>query len=99
MKLGALNYFLLFILLFAVGAVLIGLLEPRNSPIDFLTAMSASVSTLANVGPGLHGVGATKNYGWFADPSLWIMSLLMVLGRLEVYAIFVLFSPRFWRQD
>lgn len=99
MKLGAVTYFLTIIVLFAVGAVLIALCESTNGATDFMTAMSASISTLCNVGPGLHEVGATKNYGWFTQPSLVVMSMLMVLGRLEVYAIFVLFLPTFWRQD
>ena len=99
MKLGAVTYFLLVIVLFAIGAVLVALFESNNGGTDFMTAMSASISTLCNVGPGLHEVGATKNYGWFTDPSLAVLSLLMVLGRLEVFAIFVLFVPSFWRQD
>ncbi len=99
MKLGAVTYFLTIILLFAVGAVLIGICESAGGETDFMTAMSASISTLCNVGPGLHEVGATHNYGWFTKPSLLVMSLLMILGRLEVYAIFVLFVPTFWRQD
>lgn len=99
MKLGAVIYFLTIILLFAIGAVLIAICESADGVTDFMTAMSASISTLCNVGPGLHDVGATRNYGWFSQPSLAVMSLLMILGRLEVYAIFVLFVPTFWRQD
>ena len=63
----------------------------------FLTAATASLSTLGNIGPGFNGIGATQNYGWFSTPSLALMSLLMMLGRLEVYAVAVLLLPRFWR--
>lgn len=96
---SAVIYFLTILLLFGIGAFLIGEFEGRVREPDFLTAMSASVSTLCNVGPGLHGVGPTMNYGWFSTPSLIVMSLLMVLGRLEVFTILVLFLPRFWRSD
>ena len=44
-------------------------------------------------------VKEVMNYGWFSSASLTVMSLLMVLGRLEVFAVFVLFLPRFWRSD
>ena len=61
------------------------------------TAASASIATLCNIGPGLAKVGAVENYAWFTAPSKWVMIVLMGLGRLEVFAILVLFSPRFWR--
>ncbi len=96
---SAVVYFLVIIVLFGVGAFLIGEFEGRAGRPDFQTAMSASVSTLCNVGPGLHGVGPTQNYGWFSPGSLTVMSFLMLLGRLEVFTIFVLFLPRFWRSD
>ncbi|MBB6430689.1 TrkH family potassium uptake protein [Algisphaera agarilytica] len=99
MKLGALTYCLLILLLVSVGALLIGIFETHTGgfEIDFLTAATASLSTLGNIGPGFNGIGATQNYGWFSTPSLALMSLLMMLGRLEVYAVAVLLLPRFWR--
>ncbi len=98
-KLGAMIYVVLFFVIGLVGAVLIGLLEGQAGRSDFLTAMSASLSTIGNVGPGLHEVGPTKTYAWFTDTSLGVMSLLMMLGRLEVYAVAVLFLPRFWKGE
>jgi len=92
-------YCLAVLVLFGVGAFLIGEFEGRAGRPDFQTAMSASVSTLCNVGPGLHGVGPMENYGWFSSGSLTVMSVLMLLGRLEVFTIFVVFLPRFWRSD
>lgn len=96
---SAVIYFLTVLILFGVGAFLIGEFEGRAGRPDFQTAMSASVSTLCNVGPGLHGVGPTMNYGWFSPASLTVMSFLMLLGRLEVFTLLVLFLPRFWRSD
>ncbi len=97
-KLSALTYCLFVLALVAAGALLIGVFESRGGEtVDFLTAATASLSTLGNIGPGFNGVGATQNYGWFSSPSLALLSLLMLLGRLEIYAFAVLFLPRFWR--
>lgn len=98
LKLSTLAYVIGFGLLFAAGAVVIMLLEQFNSQVQctFGTAATASIAMLANIGPGLEQVGPTSNYGWFSATSKWIMSILMVLGRLEIYAIIVLVTPRFW---
>ncbi|NBC10242.1 MAG: TrkH family potassium uptake protein, partial [Planctomycetes bacterium] len=98
-KLGAMIYVVLFFVIGAIGAALIGLLEGQAGRNDFLTAMSASLSTIGNIGPGLHAVGPTKTYAWFTDTSLGVMSMLMMLGRLEVYAVAVLILPRFWKGE
>lgn len=98
MRLGTLVYLLGIVVLFLIGAILLMVLEPAGS-ISFATAATASAATLNNIGPGLELVGARENYGWFSAPSKMVMSILMVLGRLEVYAILVLFAPRFWRSE
>ena len=97
LKLSAIIYVVVFVVLFCAGAVAVRMFELHSDKCDFATAMSASVSCLANVGPGVHGVGPTQNYGWFGIPSKAVLSLLMLLGRLEIFAIIVLFSPRFWK--
>ncbi|MBX2852623.1 MAG: TrkH family potassium uptake protein [Phycisphaeraceae bacterium] len=97
-KLSCLVYFAMMILLTALGTTLTLLFEEPNG-IDVQTAASASYASLCNVGPGLHGVGATRNYGWMQPATLWVQSALMCLGRLEVYALLVLLVPRFWRGD
>ncbi len=98
-KLGAMTYVLLFLALSAAGAVLVAAFEGIGGEADFLTAYSASIATLGNIGPGLHDVGPTRTYAWFSEPSLVVMSGLMLLGRIEVYAVAVLFLPRFWKGD
>lgn len=95
-RLATLAYVFGLILLFGAGAGLMKLFEPAGT-IDMTTAASASVATLCNIGPGLAKVGAVENYAWFTTPSKCVMIVLMALGRLEVFAILVLFSPRFWR--
>ncbi len=97
-KLSALAYFALLILFTALGTMLTLLIEEPNA-VDVQTAASASYASICNVGPGLHRVGATQNYGWMQPATLWVQSALMCLGRLEVYALLVLLVPRFWRGD
>lgn len=95
---SVLAYVLGIIVLFGIGALLLMLFEgPHN--INFTTAATAAAATLNNIGPGLGRVGAVENFGWFSPASKVVMSLLMALGRLEVFAIAVLFVPQFWRQD
>ena len=99
LRLGAVAYVLGIVILFAIGSVTIMVLEPAESECTFATAASASLSTVCTIGPGIEGVGAVENYGWFTDASKLFMTLLMLIGRLEVFAIIVLFSPRFWARD
>ncbi len=89
--------YLLIIVLIAVAAtVILMFLQPQ---LDITTAAMASIATLNNIGPGLAGVGAMSNYGWFEPASQLVMCVLMVMGRLEIYAILVLFLPGFWRSE
>ena len=75
------------------------LLEPASHQCDYTTAATASIATLCTIGPGLHKVGAIENYHWFTDGSKIVMTTLMLIGRLEVFAVIVLFSPKFWRSS
>ena len=101
LKLGTLAYVLGMVLLFAVGSVAVMLIEgfAGSGRCDYMTAATASLACLCTIGPGLAQVGAIENYGWMTTESKLLLSLLMALGRLEVFAIIVLFSPRFWRGD
>ena len=65
--------------------------------IDPLTASSGVLATLNNIGPGLDMLGPTQSFGWMPDLGKILCSVLMLIGRLEFYAIVVLFLPRFWR--
>ncbi len=101
LKLTTITYVLGIIVLFVVGSGGIMLLEQAHDNPEFnctfTTAATASVATLCNVGPGLDQVGAIENYADFWWPSKILMCTLMALGRLEVFAIIVLFTPSFWR--
>ncbi|MGH6906094.1 MAG: TrkH family potassium uptake protein [Geminicoccaceae bacterium] len=83
----------MFGLSFAVFALLLSMLG-----LDYLTAMSAAVTTLANVGPGLGGtVGPAGTFAPLPDGAKWLLSAAMLLGRLELFTVLVLFTPAFWR--
>jgi len=98
LKLSTLIYVLGIAILFAIGTAALMLFDAYQG-IDITSAATACAATLNNIGPGLARVGATQNYAWFSDPSKVVMCILMVLGRLEMFAIIVLFSPRFWRVE
>ena len=82
-----------FLLIFLIIALMLSL-----SGLDFLTAFSGAASAISNVGPGLgEMIGPDGNYKNIPDISKWILSFGMLLGRLELFAILVLFFPSFWR--
>lgn len=65
---------------------------------DWITSFSSAGTALANVGPGLgEKVGPAGNFDGLTDTAKWLMSLGMLVGRLEVFSVLVLFSPAFWR--
>lgn len=84
--------------LFALGTAALMVLE-SGSGIDITTAATASAATLNNIGPGLARIGPIQTYAWFTAESKVLLSVLMVMGRLEIFTIAVLFMPRFWRSD
>lgn len=98
LKQNTLVYLLGIALLFGAGTGAIMVLENGND-IDIATAATASVATLNNIGPGLARVGATQNYAWFTAETKILLSLLMLLGRLELFTIVALLTPRFWREE
>ena len=66
--------------------------------LDFVTAISGAATSISNVGPGLGSIiGPNGNFSTLPDISKWILALGMILGRLELFAILVLFLPSFWR--
>ncbi len=100
LRTATVSYVLWFLLLIGAGAGLLMLIERGSDhQLGFTSAATATVASIFNIGPGLERVGATQNYAWLTDGSKLILSLLMAVGRLELFAIAVLFTPRFWRND
>lgn len=85
-------FILLYLLLFASGVFAMTILGEN---ID--TAIGSVAATLGNVGPGIGNVGPVENYSNISTTGKWILSFLMMAGRLEIYTVLVLFMPDFWR--
>jgi trk system potassium uptake protein len=85
-----------FIFLYLIVAVLASI-ALGFAGLDLETAVSAVATTMGNVGPGLGGVGPTLNYAWLPGAAKIILIACMWLGRLELFAVFMILSPRFWR--
>ncbi len=82
-----------FLFIFLIIAMLLSI-----SGLDFITSISGAASSISNVGPGLGEIiGPNGNYKNIPDLSKWILSAGMLLGRLELFAVLVLFFPSFWR--
>ena len=82
-----------FLFIFLIIAMLLSI-----SGLDFITSISGAASSISNVGPGLGGeIGPNGNYKDIPDISKWILTAGMLLGRLELFAVLVLFFPSFWR--
>lgn len=87
-------YFIIYMFLFALGTVVMTVTEDT----DLVTAFAASVACLSNIGPGLGKVGAVQNYAWISPAGKWVLSFLMLAGRLELYSVLILFVPETWRK-
>ena len=85
--------FLYIVIFFLITALL------STSGLDLTTSISAAATSISNVGPGLGDIiGPNGNFSDLSDFSKWILSLAMILGRLELFAVLVLFIPSFWRK-
>ncbi|HKK50260.1 MAG TPA: potassium transporter TrkG, partial [Myxococcota bacterium] len=82
----------LWFLAWGLGALLLSI-----GDFGIVTAATASIATLSNIGPGLGPVGPAGNFAFFAPWQKLVMVLLMWLGRLEFFALLALFQRRFWR--
>jgi trk system potassium uptake protein len=68
------------------------------SGMDFISAFTAIIAMINNMGPGLGTVGPASNYQSLTDFQTWVCSLAMLLGRLEIFSVLVLLTPTFWRK-
>lgn len=102
MRKGILIYFCLIFAIFSIAWLLLVGVEPNSTwGVDasnkLIDSASSVAATLHNIGPGLGTVGPSTNYGHFTSTSKCIFTLLMMLGRLEIFPIVVLAFPSFWR--
>ena len=81
------------------GATLVSLtMVLLFSGLDVVTAFTAVIATVNNIGPGLGEVGPAVNYGGLNPFQTVVLTFAMLLGRLELLSVLVLFTPQFWRR-
>ncbi len=85
------NFFVLYIMIFLICALIISV-----DGKDVVTNLTASLSCISNIGPGLNQVGPYGSFSIFSPFSKIILSLEMIAGRLELFPLLVLFSPKTW---
>ena len=91
--LSILGFVLLYLFVLLLGTLALVPFVPNG-----LTAFSAALACLSNVGPGFAGVGPTQNYAAIPDAGNAILTALMLVGRLELYTVLAIFMPAFWRK-
>lgn len=87
------GFFLLYIGVFLVSSLALAAMN-----VDLVTSMAAVAACLGNIGPGIGTVGPTENYAHLHDMAKWLLSICMLLGRLEIYTVIVLLVPEFWKK-
>ncbi len=90
---SVMGFFFMYIFLFILSAISLSFFN-----LDFLTSFSAAASAISNVGPGLGEViGPSSNYSSINNGAKWILSITMIIGRLEIFTVLVLLSTNFWK--
>ncbi|NNC73997.1 MAG: TrkH family potassium uptake protein [Acidimicrobiia bacterium] len=93
------SFFLLYMFAFMTGTALFGIIiSASGSPFDIPSTVSAVASALGNIGPGLGAVGPASNFAAVPDLGKWLLALLMIVGRLEIFPIVLLFTRELWRR-
>ena len=90
----AVCYFIVNILLVLAG----GCIMAVSDELDYLSAMSAVIASLMNIGPGFGSVGPSENYAFISNFGKWFLAWNMLVGRLEMFSALVVFFPAFWRK-
>lgn len=88
-----LSFFILYLLVFGAGALFMALLG-----YDMQSAIGASIACLGNIGPAWGEFGPTDNYAQIPYIGKWVLIMLMMIGRLEIFTVLLIFTPTFWRQ-
>lgn len=88
---------LVFLFVYLSSIILITLLLTLSG-LDEITAFSAAVASINNLGPGLNQIGPATTYASLSDFQIWICSFSMLLGRLEFYTLLIVFTAAFWRK-
>lgn len=90
---SVMGFFVFFVVTLGVVSVLLGM-----TGLDFITSVSGAATALANIGPGLGDIiGPSGNFAALSDTAKWVLIITMLIGRLELLAVYVLFTVQFWR--
>ena len=93
------SYFLFYMFLFMTSTFLLAFIDANLSEdLDLITATSAVAASIGNIGPALGEVGPAGNYAGLPDLAKWLLSSLMIVGRLEIFPVLVLFTKDLWRR-
>lgn len=86
-------FFLAYIMIFIISSLLLTFFG-----MDFISSMGAVVTTMGGIGPGLGTVGPVSNFALVPTAGKWLLSFMMLIGRLELFSVLILFSPAFWKK-
>ncbi len=93
------SYFLFYMMLFMTSTFVLAFIDANVSEgLDLVTAATAVAASIGNIGPGLGEVGPAGNYAGLPDLAKWLLSSLMIVGRLEIFPVLVLFTRDLWRR-
>jgi trk system potassium uptake protein TrkH len=93
------SFFLFYMVLFMTATFLVAFIDANlNEGLNLVTSASAVAASLGNIGPGLGDVGPTSNYLAIPDAGKWLLSSLMIVGRLEIFPVLLLFTRHLWRR-
>ena len=90
---AACGFVLLYILIFIIGSIGMALCG-----LDVVSAVSAAAACIGNIGPGFAAVGPYESFQFIPAVGKWILIMLMLIGRLEIYTLLILLVPEFWRK-
>jgi len=87
------GFFMIYIGIFVIGVVCMAILG-----LDFVSALGSVAATIGNIGPGLGSVGPTDNYAHIPVLGKWLLSFMMLVGRLEIFPVIIFLTPAFWKE-
>ncbi len=88
-----LSFFVLYLIVFGFGALIMATMG-----YDMQSAIGASIACLGNIGPGWGEFGPTDNYAQIPLFGKWVLIIMMMIGRLEIFTVLLIFTPTFWKQ-
>lgn len=90
---NVLSVFILFLMIFFIGTILLAMAGE-----GILESVSGAASAICNIGPGLGEIGPTGNYAEMSGFSKWLLSIMMIMGRLELITVLILINRAFWKK-